>query len=42
MKAHAVVTAGALAMLLSGAAAEAMTMDVRGDQLVASGRIVPD
>jgi hypothetical protein len=34
--------AGAFAVLLNSAAAGAMTMDVRGDQLVASGRVVPD
>jgi len=42
MKAHVVVAAGALAVLLNTVAAGAMTMDVRGDQIIASGRIVPD
>ncbi len=42
MKARAVVVAGAFAVLLHSAGAGAMTMDVRGDQLIASGRVVPD
>jgi hypothetical protein len=42
MKAHIAVTAGAFAVLLNTVAAGAMTMDVRGDQLIATGRIVPD
>ncbi len=42
MKVRTTVAAGALAVLLNSAAAGAMTMEVRGDQLIASGRIVPD
>ena len=42
MKARVSVFAGAFAVLLNSAAAGAMTMEVRGDQLIASGRIVAD
>jgi hypothetical protein len=42
MKARVFAIAAAFAVLLNGAVAGAMTMDVRGDQLIASGRIVPD
>ena len=41
MRTSAVVAAFAFAVLSNGTAG-AMTMDVRGDQLIASGRIVPD
>lgn len=41
MRTSAVVAAFTFAVLLNGTAG-AMTMDVRGDQLIASGRIVPD
>ena len=42
MNARGFVVAGAFAVLLSSAAAGAMTMEVRGDQLIATGRIVAD
>ena len=41
MRTRVIVAAFAFAVLLNGPA-DAMTMQVRGDQLIASGRIVPD
>jgi hypothetical protein len=42
MNARGFFAAGAFAVLLNSTAAGAMTMEVRGDQLIASGRIVAD